>query len=159
MPADKRVLVFLPDQKLEVLMWPSSSYQFTTVSHNSSKLVPQDSRLERENEGKWGTQRLIGSKKASLNVKKSDISHLVSLIWRTCVDELVGVQAKETRKKLKTQEEGSSSCRSSSSPSLGPSPVLLFLKEETNKNTVRERKQSVWAVLSRILTLENHTES
>lgn len=134
MPADKRGLVFLPDQKFELLMWRSSSYQFTTVSHNSSKLVPQDSPLERENEGKWGIQRLIGSKKksepTSLNVNKSDISHLVSLIRRTCVDEGVGVQARETRKELKTQEEGSSSCRSSSSPSLGPSPVLLFLKEE-----------------------------
>lgn len=34
---------------------------------------------------------------------------------------------------LNTQEEGSSSCRSSSSPSLGPSPVLPFLEGETNE--------------------------
>lgn len=52
MPADKHVLVFLPNQKFELLMCRSSSYQFTTVSHNSSKLAPQDSPLKRENEGK-----------------------------------------------------------------------------------------------------------
>lgn len=45
------------------------------------------------------------------------------------------------RIELNTQEEGSSSCRSSSSPSLGPSPVLLFLKEQTNKR--QEKRESI----------------
>lgn len=38
--------------------------------------------------------------------------------------------------RMKTQEKGSSSCRSSSSPSLGPSPPLLFLKQTNGKEKI-----------------------
>lgn len=42
-----------------------------------------------------------------------------------------------------TQEEGSSSCRSSSSPSLGPSPVLAFLKRD--KKNHKHGSQLLWS--------------
>lgn len=64
----------------------------------------------------------------------------VCLIWRRGANEGVGAQWIQSgcrlrqssirRSVIETQEEGSSSCRSSSSPSLGPSPVLAFLKEK-----------------------------
>lgn len=73
----------------------------------------------------------------------SDLKPRVSsvLIQRERVDErgehtVIQAKGREGDEALLTwdvieaQEEGSSSCRSSSSPSLGPSPVLLFLKEE-----------------------------
>ena len=56
------------------------------------------------------------------------------------------VGAKRTKTKLcrrDATQEGSSSCRSSSSPSLGPSPVLLFLGEKPKKKRERKRHRAV----------------
>lgn len=80
---------------------------------------------------------------------------------RKCVEGEKGLSAKmvgekRTKTKLcrrdKTQE-GSSSCRSSSSPSLGPSPVLLFLgkKKEREKEAESSQYEQLWFQPGRLL--------
>lgn len=118
--------------------------------------------------GNWGEKKEAWAY-TSLNANTSDLPDLKCWVspvcWngtpivfhrfeRKCVEGEKGLSAKmvgekRTKTKLcrrdKTQE-GSSSCRSSSSPSLGPSPVLLFLGKKKRERE-RGREQSVRAAL------------
>lgn len=65
---------------------------------------------------------------------------------------------------IRAQEKGSSSWRSSSSPSLGPSPVLLFLNKERermiNKSCSTDLERSTAAERSESYTVrESHGQS
>lgn len=64
--------------------------------------------------------------------------HVEEKLW---MKAWVDIKRTLRRRVSRTQEEGSSSCRSSSSPSRGPSPVLAFLKTDN-----KDGSQLLWSL-------------